>query len=87
MEALRQVNGKPLSEPEEVLSLFALQEGYLDSLPKERVRPFLREMLGEFRRKHAPLMETLFEKGDFDEGMEEEMRKEILALLAREEDR
>ena len=87
MEALRQVNGKPLSEPEEVLSLFALQEGYLDSLPKERVRPFLREMLGEFRRKHAPLMETLFEKGDFDEGMEEEMRKEILALLPREEDR
>ena len=87
MEALRQVNGEPLSEPEEVLTLFALQEGYLDSLPRERVRSFLGEMLGEFRRKHAPLMEKLLKEGDFDKGMEEEMRKEILALLAREEDR
>ncbi len=87
MEALRQVNGEPLSEPEEVLTLFALQEGHLDSLPRERVRSFLGEMLGEFRRKHAPLMEKLLKEGDYDKGMEEEMRKEILALLAREEDR
>ena len=87
MEALRQVNGEPLSEPEEVLTLFALQEGDLDSLPRERVRSFLGEMLGEFRRKHAPLMEKLLKEGDYDKVMEEEMRKEILALLAREEDR
>ncbi len=87
MEALRQVNGEPLSEPEEVLVLFALQEGHLDSLPKERVRPFLQEMIGEFHRKHPSLMDSLLAKGDFDKGMEEEMRGEILSLLAREEDR
>lgn len=67
MEALKQKNWSPVPMWEEILSLFAIKERFLDDLKKEDVLPFLEDMNRYLLSSCSSLLLSLKEKGKFDE--------------------
>ena len=67
MEALKQKNWSPVPMWEEILSLFAIKERFLDDLKKEEVLPFLDDMNRYLSSSCSLLLSSLKEKGKFDE--------------------
>jgi F-type H+/Na+-transporting ATPase subunit alpha len=56
VELLKQPNGRPMSVEEQVVSIFAGTNGFLDDLPVGDVRRFEAELLEDLRTRHAPLL-------------------------------
>ncbi|MBU1176500.1 MAG: F0F1 ATP synthase subunit alpha [Alphaproteobacteria bacterium] len=58
-ELLKQPQFSPLKTEEQVAVIFAGVNGYLDSLPVSRVRPFETALLSALRGKHADLLKDI----------------------------
>jgi F-type H+-transporting ATPase subunit alpha len=58
-ELLKQPQFSPLKMEEQVVSIYAGVNGYLDPLPVSRVRDFEDGLLRLLREKHADLLETI----------------------------
>ncbi len=58
-ELLKQGQYSPLTVPEQVVSIYAGVNGYLDSLDITQVGNFESEALAEIKSKHADLLETI----------------------------
>ena len=56
---LKQGQYSPLTVPEQVVSIYAGVNGYLDSLDITQVGNFENEALTEIKSKHADLLETI----------------------------
>lgn len=82
MEALKQRNGEPLSEQDEILTLFALEHGYLDKVEKDEVVSFLKEMISEIRRSKGDLLKKINQMHQIDKESEEELKKGIEEALS-----
>lgn len=72
-EIMKQKQYSPLSVAEMALSLFAVQEGFMDDLELNKIVPFERELLAYFRSQHADLMNKINEHCDYND--------EVLAQL------
>ena len=86
METLKQGNGSPLSEEEEILSLFALDQGYLECLEKHQVKPFLSFMIQEIKRSNGELLGKLKNTHELSPEMVEELKtnmEECLSLFRK----
>ena len=59
VELLKQSNGKPLPVEEQVVSIYAGTNGFLDDLPVADVRRFEAELLEDVRSRHRPLLDTV----------------------------
>ena len=59
VELLKQPNGKPFPVEDQVLSIYAGTNGYLDDLPVEDVRRFEDGLLDWFRTRHADVLDTI----------------------------
>src|SRR5688572_10479809 len=59
VELLKQPNGSPLSVDEQVVSIFAGTNGYLDDLPLSDVRRFETELLDDVRSRHADVLDGI----------------------------
>jgi F-type H+-transporting ATPase subunit alpha len=68
VELLKQPLHAPMAVEEQVVSIFAGTNGYLDDIPTEDVRRFEDEMLDYMRTRHADLMNTIRERGVLPEG-------------------
>lgn len=78
MEALKQVNFKPLSTEKEVIELYAVKNRFLDDLPLEQVSSFLEGLFEYVNTNHKEIVEKLAMKKAFDEEITTALDKAIL---------
>jgi F-type H+/Na+-transporting ATPase subunit alpha len=64
VELLKQPLNSPLSVEEQVVSLYAGTNGYLDPVPVEHVSRFEAELLDWFRGRHGDILESIKTSGD-----------------------
>ncbi len=77
MEALKQVNFKPLPMEKEVIELYAVKNRYLDDLPIEEVSSFLEDLFDYINDSHKEIVKELIEKKAFDEKNSESLTRAI----------
>ncbi|HWS44559.1 MAG TPA: F0F1 ATP synthase subunit alpha, partial [Acidimicrobiia bacterium] len=68
VELLKQPLHAPMAVEEQVVSIFAGTNGYLDDIPADDVRRFETEMLDYFRTRRADLLTTIRNSGALPEG-------------------
>jgi F-type H+-transporting ATPase subunit alpha len=67
VELLKQPLNSPMPVQEQVVSLYAGTNGYLDPVPVEDVHRFEQELLDWFRTRHADLLESIKSTGDIED--------------------
>ncbi|MBV8690877.1 MAG: F0F1 ATP synthase subunit alpha [Actinobacteria bacterium] len=67
VELLKQANGRPMPVQEQVVSIFAGTNGYLDDLEPGDVRRFEAELLEDFRTRNGALLDTIKSGGALPE--------------------
>ncbi|MDP9188467.1 MAG: F0F1 ATP synthase subunit alpha [Actinomycetota bacterium] len=75
--ALNQNERQPMSVAEQVASIFAGSEGYLDRIKVERVREFLQSLLERLRSENKELMDRIEESGEFGDEDEKSLSDAI----------
>ncbi|ROR34331.1 F0F1 ATP synthase subunit alpha [Inmirania thermothiophila] len=76
-EIMKQKQYSPLSVAEMALSLFAVNEGYLDDIDLGKVVAFEEGLHAYFRSNHAELMNRINETCDWNEEIEQGLRKVV----------
>jgi F-type H+/Na+-transporting ATPase subunit alpha len=79
MEMLKQNQYEPLPTEKEVLIIFVANEGYLDKLEVDQVKPFERGLYEYFDSHHADLLGEIRSKRE----LSDELRKKLKAALDR----
>jgi F-type H+-transporting ATPase subunit alpha len=75
VELLKQPQYQPYNVNEQILSIFAGANGFLDDLPVTQVRSFEAAMLKHFRDEHPEVVEELDRTGDLSKELAERMRQ------------
>jgi F-type H+-transporting ATPase subunit alpha len=70
VEVLKQPQFRPVSVEDQVLSIFAVTNGYMDEVPLEDVARFESELRDYFATRHAALLEDIRATGKLPEGEE-----------------
>ena len=81
-ELMKQPQYTPLSVAEMGLSLFAANEGYLDSVPVDKVVAFEAALLSHFRSNYASDLEAINSNPDYNEQVEATLRKVVDDFVA-----
>jgi F-type H+/Na+-transporting ATPase subunit alpha len=76
-EMLKQHQYDPLSTEKEVLIIFAANEGYLDKLEVDQVKPFERDLYAVFDSRHKDMLDEIAAKREISD----ELRKRLIAAL------
>ncbi len=76
-EMMKQNQYEPMSVAETALSLFAVQEGYMDDLEVDKLLPFEQALQAHARDKHSDLLDRINESGDYND----EIKAGLKALL------
>ena len=66
-EMMKQNQYEPLTVADIAVSLFAVQEGYMDDLDVEQLLPFERALHAHARDNHAELLDTINQSGDYND--------------------
>ena len=72
VEVLKQPQFRPVPVEEQVLAIFAVTNGLMDSVPVRDIRRFETEMREYVRTRHRGLIDSLAETGDFPKDAEGE---------------
>ncbi|MDD4004807.1 MAG: F0F1 ATP synthase subunit alpha [Elusimicrobiaceae bacterium] len=70
VELLKQGQYAPLSATEQVISLFSGVRGYLDSVPREDVPRYEREMLSHIKSRHGDIVSSLDAEGKLTDAVD-----------------
>ena len=81
-ELLKQPQYKPFSLAQEVCSMYAAVNGYMDDIPVDRIRDFEDRLLGYLETSKPDVMKTIQETKDYDEATEASLKEGILAFKA-----
>jgi F-type H+-transporting ATPase subunit alpha len=81
VELLKQGQYQPLPVEEQVVSLFAGTQGYLDTLPVEQVIRFEREMLEFMRLRHKDLLDRIATTKVLDDNTTAELKTLLKGFL------
>jgi F-type H+-transporting ATPase subunit alpha len=77
VELLKQSQFEPMPVEQQVASIWAGGNGYLDRIPVEDVRRFEREMLDYLQVEYADVLEHIRTKGDLPESVENRLREAL----------
>jgi F-type H+/Na+-transporting ATPase subunit alpha len=80
VELLKQGQYKPMPVADQVLSLFAGTNGFLDDVPIDKIRQFEDDLLHYVAQHHPQIKKDLATKGKIDEALAEQLRGIILAF-------
>jgi F-type H+-transporting ATPase subunit alpha len=80
-ELLKQAQYSPLSVAEMGVSLFAVNEGFLDKVEIGKIGDFERALHAHMNSGHAALMKKINETGDWNDEIQGEMRKGVEKFL------
>ena len=81
-ELLKQPQYSPMPVSEQVVSIFAGSEGYLDGIPTDDVTRFESAFLTEMRANHAGVLETIQTTGKLEDDTRDKLH-EILKEFTR----
>ena len=59
LEVLKQDESEPWPVEEQVISIFGVSQGYMDSIPVEQIRDFEAKLIAHFRQKHKASLEAI----------------------------
>ncbi len=77
MQITKQKQYAPLSVAEMALSLFAVNEGYLDAVDVKKVELFERELLEFARAGYAPVLESINRHCDYNDTVKAQLKKVV----------
>ena len=80
-ELLKQPQYSPLSQSEQVLSLFAAKHGYLKSLAVDRVKDFEEYMHKAFHEKYADVVKEIEEKNILSDELVTSIKEKMQIVL------
>lgn len=80
-ELLKQPQYSPMSVSEQVLSLYAAKNGYLDQIEAGEVSAFEKRMIREFREQHADILNELETSGEMSDELNEKIKAAMDAVL------
>ena len=69
VELLKQPLNSPMPVAEQVVSIFAGTNGYLDDIPADQVRPFEDYLLEQFRSRYASMLDEIRLQGTLPGGL------------------
>ena len=79
--ALNQNERQPMSVAEQVSSIYAGNEGYLDRIKTDRVSEFLLSLIERLRAEHAELLKRIDETGLLEDADEQELSKALKDMV------
>jgi F-type H+-transporting ATPase subunit alpha len=82
VELLKQDQYRPMSVQDQVISIFAGVNGYLDDVPVPKVRLFEQELLEYVSSKHPELQQAIVSKGKLDDELTNTLRAVIASFKA-----
>ena len=77
VETLKQPQYSPFPVEEQVQSIWAVTNGYLDDVPLEQVGRFERELLDHLRSRNSGIGETIVSTGKLDEETETQLKSAV----------
>jgi F-type H+/Na+-transporting ATPase subunit alpha len=81
-EMLKQPQYSPLSMEREVVLIFAGNQGYVDKLPVDQVRPFERELFPYMESKHPEILEEIKTKRELSDDLRARLTKALDEFIA-----
>lgn len=84
MEAMKQKQYAPLSVAEQAVVLYAVDRGLLDDVPLNQVVNFEQQMRDYMNREHRALMDKINESGDFNDDIDGQINKAIIAFKSKQ---
>jgi F-type H+-transporting ATPase subunit alpha len=77
VEILKQPQYRPMSVERQVISIYAVTNGYLDQIPTEDCGRFEEELLAYLETRHPDIGATIAEKGSLPDDLEETLRQAL----------
>jgi F-type H+/Na+-transporting ATPase subunit alpha len=77
VEVLKQGQYVPMSVEQQIVSIFAATEGFLDKHPVEKVKAYLDGLLTFMRSKYEGLLKEITDKGKISDELKESLKKAI----------
>jgi F-type H+-transporting ATPase subunit alpha len=74
VELFKQKQYNPISVEEQVAVMWAMQNGYLDTVPVERVKEYQLKLQDYLQTRKASLLQTIREKKEIDKDLEAQMK-------------
>jgi F-type H+-transporting ATPase subunit alpha len=83
VEILKQPQYKPLPVEEQVISIYAANNGYVDDYPVSSIQKYERELLAFMQTKHSDFMNDLQQKKAIDSDIEARLQKALEEFKAQ----
>src|SRR5438477_266392 len=83
VELLKQGQYKPMPVENQVISIFAGTNGFLDDVPVNKVRQFEEELLEFMTRQHSAIQRDIVSKGKLDDELTERLRKALMEFKSK----
>jgi F-type H+-transporting ATPase subunit alpha len=83
VELLKQGQYRPMSVENQVISIFAGTNGFLDDVPVNKVRQFEEELLDFITREHPKIQREIVSQGKLDDALTAELRNAIAAFKTK----
>jgi len=83
VELLKQGQYRPYHVTDQIISIYAGSQGFLDDLPVNKVGEFEEKLLAFFRDEHHEIWQELTDKGDLDAALEARLREKIEVFKKR----
>ncbi len=77
VEILKQKQFQPLPAEEQVISIWAVSNGYLDDLPIEKCQEFEAGLLDHMRSRYSDVGNEIVEKGELGDDLAERLKKAV----------
>jgi F-type H+-transporting ATPase subunit alpha len=71
------VQYNPISVEEQVAIMWAMQNGYVDPVPVERVKEFQTKLQDYLQTRKDPLLRAIREKKQLDQGLEAQLKSAL----------
>jgi F-type H+/Na+-transporting ATPase subunit alpha len=83
VELLKQGQYRPMPVENQVISIFAGTNGYLDDVPVNRVRQFEEELLDYVTREHPKIQRDIVAKGKLDDELTTDLRNVLTTFKSK----
>jgi len=83
VELLKQGQYEPMPVENQVISIFAGTNGYLDDVPVSKVRQFEEELLDFVKREQSKIQRDIVAKGKLDDELTAELKKMLAAFKSK----
>ncbi|MGI8789347.1 MAG: F0F1 ATP synthase subunit alpha [Actinomycetota bacterium] len=77
VELLKQKQYSPFSVEDQVISIWAVSNGYLDDLPIDKARDFEAGLLDHMHSRHSDIGDQINDKGSLPEELEDKLRNAV----------